>query len=125
MNMNDEKKMYHAIRFLTLCLSIAAMLISLLLFPGSLQTIGSGILIGSITGILGFNMIIKTCNRIDGDSTNLKAGAYNAYLKRYLLYFLVFGISVYQGIEVLSLLIGILLHKAAIVVYSLNDKRGG
>lgn len=115
----EERKLYRKIRIFTWIFTGIAVVISLLLFPGQFQTIGIGIILGALSGVLSFQMIIRSCDKIDGDMPYVKQFAYNSYLKRYLLYFVIFGASAYKGVEVLSLLVGILLHKVAIVLCSI------
>ena len=65
--MNETRKMGMEIRILTLLLCAAGCVVCIILFPGAWKQGVMGILIGSLTGIMGFNMIQNMVGHIDGE----------------------------------------------------------
>lgn len=123
MNVNETRKMGQEIRVLTLVLMAVACILCFLLFPAYRKEGISGILIGSLTGIIGFNMITNMVGRIDSDMPDIKARAIRSYVRRYLLYAVIFALSVIAGANILGLLVGMLLHKASILLYSYKHRK--
>lgn len=119
----DEKRMYQQIRHYSYVLMVIAVLLSLVFFFEQAKEVAFGIIIGTLCGIMGFNMIVKFSEKIDGDSMNVSRGAYTAYMRRYLLYAVVIALSAYAGLEILAVLVGLLCHKAAIVLVSFINRK--
>lgn len=122
MNMG-EQRIYQEIRKYSYLLMLIAVLLSVVLFFDNYKEISIGIIIGTLCGIMGFNMIIKFSEKIDGDSVNVSRGSYNSYLRRYLMYTLVLILCAYVQIPVLAVLVGFLCHKGAIVLYSFIHRK--
>ena len=59
------------IRILTLLLCAAGCVVCIILFPGAWKSGVMGILIGSLTGIMGFNMIQNMVGHIDGELADI------------------------------------------------------
>lgn len=114
--MNETARMCQDIRKITLILAVLVSGISTLIFQGYFQTIGVGILIGALMGIIGFNMINTMASRLELYG-NVKAKGYQSYVRRYALYTVVFALAAYKGVHIIALLIGMLCHKAAILIY--------
>lgn len=115
--MNDETTgMSHEIRKITIILGLIVSGLSLIIFQGEFSTIGLGVMIGALTGMIGFNMIVHMCNHIELYG-NPKAKGYSSYVKRYAVYAIIFMISVYKGINVFALFAGMICHKVAILIY--------
>lgn len=110
------------IRKWTLALMLVACGISLLVFQGRFQSITLGILIGAMCGLLGYGMIERMCSNIE-TYENAKGRGYHAYVGRYALYTLVFALSMYKGVNVFALLVGMMCHKAAIVIYAFMHRK--
>lgn len=121
--MDETKLMAMQIRVYTAILMVVCAILSLLLWPDGFKSIAGGIVIGAFTGLMGFNMICNMVRHIDGDSMDIKAGAYRSYLRRYLLYALIFSISVSQGVSILALLVGVFTHKIAIFIYTIKNRK--
>lgn len=119
--MNETKVMGKEIRKITLAIMLVACGLSLPVFQ-SFQSVTLGIVIGAMCGLLGYGMIERMCSHIEL-YTNAKGKGYSAYVKRYALYTLIFAFSVYKGINIFALLVGMLCHKAAIVVYALLHRK--
>lgn len=115
--MNDETtRMSHEIRKITIILGLIVSGLSLLIFQGKFSTIGVGVFIGALTGMIGFNMIVHMSHRIEmyGDP---KAKGYSSYVKRYAVYAIIFILSAYKGVNVFALFAGMICHKGAILIY--------
>ena len=106
------------IRIITLLLCAAGCVICIILFPGAWKQGVMGILIGSLTGIMGFNMIQNMVGRIDGESREFRS-----YTRRYMLYALIFALSAIAGAHIAALLVGMLLHKCSILIYSWKHRK--
>ena len=81
-----------------------------------------GVWIGTGIGLLGFGWIVHFCRSISESTDGKKEGTIQ-YIGRYLLYgCLLFGFACFK-IPVLSMLLGILCHKAAILLYSVRTRK--
>lgn len=115
--MIDEMSvMSKEVRRWTLLLVGLLILLSFVFFHDDFLTIGGGILIGALCGLIGFNMIRRMIASLDAASDASKAG-YSGYLRRYLVYALILGVAAWRGISVIALLAGMLCHKAALFIY--------
>ena len=114
--MNETANLKKEIRRISLSLSVAAALVSSVIFKDSFSSIGVGILIGTLSGLIGFNMIVRMSESIELYEDASKAG-YAGYLRRYFIYALIFGLSAWRGVNVIALLAGMLCHKASILLY--------
>lgn len=114
--MDETKKMVQEIRKITIILGFFVSGISVILFQGKFSTIGAGVLIGACSGIIGFHMIVHMSQKIELYA-NPKLIGYTNYVRRYAIYTVIFLLSVYKGINIFSLLVGILCHKAAILIH--------
>ena len=121
--MNETRKMGMEIRVLTFILMGIACILCFLLFPSYRKEGILGIVIGSLTGIMGFNMITNMVGRIDSDVPDIKARAKRSYVRRYLIYAIIFALSVIAGANILGLLVGMLLHKCSILLYSFRHRK--
>lgn len=101
----------------TLGLTLVSMVISSLIFHNII--IALGILIGSLTGLLGYFMIVKMAGFIN-ENTTKQYGIVNYFL-RFLVYGIIFVISVLKNISIIALLIGMTCHKLAIVIYAVIE----
>lgn len=119
----DEKHTYQEIRKYSYILMLIAVLLSLVFFFDSFKEISIGIIVGTLCAVMGFNMIIKFSEKINGDSVNVTGGSYSSYLRRYLLYALVLILCAYVEIPLLAVLAGFLCHKGAIVLYSFIHRK--
>lgn len=61
-------------------------------------------------------MIVRMSESIELYEDASKAG-YAGYLRRYVIYALIFGLSAWRGVNVIALLAGMLCHKASILLY--------
>ena len=112
----SEKEMYRGIRKTSWLLMLCCMIVCVAVTKELKYTI-AGVAIGTLTGVMGFQSIIRMSEKIDGSQTNLSLPAFSHYARRYVLYALIFGISAYLGVNILVMLIGFTAHKAAIVLY--------
>ncbi len=120
--MTYERNIYIEIRKLTLIFMVIAMSV-VHAWKGSFQIYGIGVLIGALTGLLGFQMIINYVNKLSEHTTNIKFGSYRAYIRRYFLYFLILGVSVLKGVDIFALLVGMLCQKGAILWYTYQHRK--
>ncbi len=114
--MDEVSQMGKEIRRLTLALAFIVSGLSILIFHGQFKVIGIGIIIGALTGIIGFSMITNMTRRIELYG-NAKAKGSASYIQRYAIYTVVFLLAAYEGVNIIALFIGILLHKGAILIY--------
>ena len=63
--MNETANLKKEIRRISLSLSVAAALVSSVIFKDSFSSIGVGILIGTLSGLIGFNMIVRMSESIE------------------------------------------------------------
>ena len=117
--MNEKMVMAYQIRKLTLLFCAIMVLISLIFRD---KFITGGIAIGALASLIGFNMVVKMAYKVQGLSAGRSARM--NYFLRYLMYALIFGISIYCGVNVFALLAGFLCNKVAILFYTrfLADK---
>ncbi|MFR2738631.1 MAG: hypothetical protein ACLTDX_12890 [[Clostridium] innocuum] len=121
--MNETRKMGMEIRILTLLLCAAGCVVCIILFPGAWKQGVMGILIGSLTGIMGFNMIQNMVGHIDGELADIKSRAFRSYTRRYMLYAVIFALSAIAGAHIAALLVGMLLHKCSILIFSWKHRK--
>lgn len=121
--MSESKIMAHEVRGITMIIMVILALVAWLLFPGEVKSISMGIIIGAITGMMGFTMIVNMAERIDGDTMDVKARAFRSYTRRYLAYALIFALSAIAGVNVIALLAGMLAHKASILIYTWRHRK--
>lgn len=120
--MNELKTMNKEIRRFSLALMLIATGVSAVVWQGSFRTIGVGIIIGTMAGLIGFAMINTMSAGIEYAS-NPKAKGNFSYVTRFFFYMLIFGLSAYRGVNLLALLAGMLCHKGAIVLYAFLHRK--
>lgn len=85
--------------------------------------IGVSILIGTLTGLIGFRMILRMVNTMPADEEAGKKIGQAGYMRRYLFYGLVLGVCAYFGLSVLGILIGLMCHKASLLLYAYLERK--
>lgn len=120
--MSDEQKVYMEIRKLTCILMVVATILMQVL-KGQFSVYGVGVLIGAFTGLMGFQMIIRYVHSLDNDTTRVKLYSYRSYIRRYVLYFVILGISVWKGVNIFALLVGMLCSKGAVLWYTYRHRK--
>lgn len=123
MKMDENQQMAREIRLYTAILMLVLAFVSMFLFPGQFKSIPMGIVIGSFTGLLGFNMIYKMSNAIGEESVDVKNRAVRSYTQRYVMYAVIFALSASVGANIVALLVGMLAHKASILLYTLKHRK--
>ena len=103
------------IRILTLLLCAAGCVVCIILFPGAWKQ--------GVMGIMGFNMIQNMVGHIDGELADIKSRAFRSYTRRYMLYAVIFALSAIAGAHIAALLVGMLLHKCSILIYSWKHRK--
>lgn len=121
--MSETRKMAMEVRGISAVLMVVLGLLSILLFPNEFKSITMGIVIGTICGLMGFTMICNMAERIDGDTLDVKNRAIRSYTRRYLLYVVIFALSASIGVNLTALLVGMLAHKASILLYTLRHRK--
>lgn len=119
----DEKQTYQEIRKYSFIIMGIAILLSIAFFFQSAKEVMIGIAIGTCTGVMGFQMIIKFSEQINGESYNVSRGSYNSYVRRYMMYTIILMLCAYVEIPVLAVLVGFVCHKSAIVYYSFLHRK--
>lgn len=115
--MNELTNMTKEIRKISLAFMLIATGVSTVVWQGSFSTIGMGIIIGTMSGLIGFAMINMMSSTIEYASDPKAKGNFS-YVSRFFLYMIIFGLSAYRGVHLLALLVGMLCHKGAIVLYA-------
>lgn len=123
MTMSETRKMAMEVRGISAALMVVVGLLSMIFFPGEFKSITMGIVIGTICGLMGFNMICNMAERIDGDTLDVKNRATRSYTRRYLLYAIIFALSASVGVNLIALLVGMLVHKLSILFYTLRHRK--
>ncbi len=118
----EDRKFYTNIRVLTVILAGIVSLISLLFLRKIDKATLGGIWIGACCGLMGFQSIISSVSRLPDDINRSKTFLQGAYVRRYILYGIVFFLSAYQEIHILAVLFGMLCHKVSIVFCVMIDK---
>ncbi len=121
--MYETRTMALEIRKMTIVAIVVVAIGAFVIYPSGLKSISMGILIGGFSGLWGFAMIVSLCERIDGSTMNAKAYAFRSYTRRYLMYAVVFVLSVSQGANIFALLAGMLLHKGSILLYTWKHRK--
>lgn len=121
--MSETRKMAMEVRGISALLMVVLGLLSIILFPNEFKSITMGIVIGTICGLMGFTMICNMAERIDGDTLDVKNRAIRSYTRRYLLYVVIFALSASIGVNLIALLVGMLAHKASILLYTLRHRK--
>lgn len=121
--MNETRKMAMEIRVISAVMMVVLGALSMLCFPNEFKSITMGIVIGTMCGLLGFNMICTMAERIDKDTLDVKNRAIRSYTRRYLLYAVIFALSAGIGINLIALLAGMLAHKVSILLYTLRHRK--
>lgn len=121
--MNELDAMNKEIRVYTLITAVILSILSILVFAKQGKEVGVGILIGALCGLIGFQMIVHSANSLQADTENPKGKAYRAYLLRYLLYAVVFALAMKEGANAIAILIGMLAHKACILIYTYRHRK--
>lgn len=114
--MENRLKMMKKVGFLSICIMIVVMLLSLF-FKDKMITFGVGL--GCMIGLIGFNMILQWGYSVE---TGKNPRVYRNFLSRYAFYAIMFGLCYYLGANVLALLVGFMCHKLAVFVYSITEK---
>ncbi|MGM9913121.1 ATP synthase subunit I [Floccifex sp.] len=81
-----------------------------------------GIWIGCMCALIGFRMIIKMAKNLNPDENKAKKQGITSYTFRYLFYGVVLAVSAFRGIPILSVLAGIMCHKASLLIYTAIEK---
>ena len=114
--MEEKLDMLKKVGFYSICITIVAMLVSLV-FKDKTITLGIGL--GCMIGLIGFNMILQWGYSVE---TGKNPRVYRNFLSRYAFYAIMFGLCYYLGANVLALLVGFMCHKLAVFVYSITEK---
>ena len=115
--MNSMQK---KIEELSLLVSLPVSIIGMILFDQ--KNVFIGVWIGCMAGLMGFNMIIQMAKNLNPDSQEAKKQGRGGYALRYLVYGIILFISAYMGVPVLSVLAGMMCHKASLLIYSAIGK---
>lgn len=106
--------MFKKIGLLTIGLSFFVSLLALYFGPLALV----GVWIGSLLGLWGLYSIYRMVQGLSASETTAKKQGIKGYIFRYIVYGLVLGIAGYMGVPILAMLVGVVVHKASIVLYS-------
>lgn len=117
------KQMAKEIRIQTIQVALFFCAIVFFFFSSNIKYWISGICIGCCMSLLGFQMIITMCDSINHDCTHIQKYAFQAYLRRYLIYAVIITISVMSKVSVFAILIGVLSHKISLFLYGYRHRK--
>ena len=102
---------------ITFCLTIMISLLGMVLLGWKVLV---GIWFGSLMGMIGYRMICSMVQSLTID--NGKTKGTKGYMFRYIFYAICLILTVFLELPILAVLVGFLIHKAAIVLYSIERK---
>lgn len=117
-----NQAMVRSIRRQTLWLALIVSLLSVVFFYHQWKMIFCGIWIGAITGLAGFEQIVRMTLKL-GEGGNDRAIGVSGYMRRYVFYALVFLCAISVKINPLALLAGMLCHKGSILLYTFIHRK--
>lgn len=117
----SEKQMYASIRKITFLMMGAGILVCAIAFDQPTPYV-LGILLGGLSGIMSFNMVIQMVDRLS--AKNASQVAVSNYVLRFFGVAAIFFIAMSKGVNVFALFIGFLMSKIAIQVYAQLERRG-
>lgn len=122
--MNELKQMNKKVNVVTVILMIIVSMIggaiAYFMNISVLHVIG-GVVIGAIAGLIGFRMINHMTSTIEY-AENAQASGFFGYMTRYLMYAVIFVVSILLKMNPFALLAGFTCHKVAIIFYSINAR---
>lgn len=118
----EDKRLYMKIRIATTVFACIVSLLLMICFQRIDKAMLVGVWIGVCAGFIGFQNIIQNTARMSDDPLKNKRMLQVAYVRRYLIYALIFSLGAYLGVNVLTMLLGIMCHKVSIVVCVVLDK---
>lgn len=119
--MNEVTSMNKKIVTYSLLIGISVAIVSGLLFNDIYVL--AGVLVGLITGLIGYAMIVQMALSLKPDEKLSKRQGAANYIVRYIIYAVIFGFFAYFKFSVIALLVGFLCHKLSIFVYAILEGR--
>ncbi|MEG2684487.1 MAG: ATP synthase subunit I [Erysipelotrichaceae bacterium] len=117
---NKEIQTFREIRKTTLIIIVVMFAVSLLL--NNFKAYSVGILLGGVTSLLSFQMIINMVYRL-GDQDKARGTATSNYVFRIMLCVCVFALGASEGASIIAMLAGFLTNKLAIMIYSYRHSK--
>lgn len=118
--MDEMKQLNRGIVRVTLLLMVIFAVAGGVIWNDKIISVSGGVLIGALTGVIGFQMITHMTNDIER-SGNAQLTGFMGYLLRFVIYAVIFVLSILGGINVFGILVGFTCHKVAIVAYSIRS----
>lgn len=112
--------MQKRIEVISLLVTVLVSIVGFIIFKD--KNVFVGIWIGCMTGLIGFRMIIQMANMLNPNEEGAKKQGYQSYVFRYFIYGGIMFASAYVGVPVLSVLAGMMCHKASLFIYSAIGK---
>ncbi len=118
--MDQDKSIYSRVRMRSLLVS-SGVAILLTVFLGDFKVYSVGVILGTLGGIISLNMVIKMADNLMTDSSGNRARL-NYYIRLFIIG-IIFGIAVYLGVNVFTLLGGYLITRMMIYLESIKIKK--
>lgn len=116
------KKMNKIICVYTLILSGITSAFCACIFHAMMLQVFIAVWIGCFTGLFGYFMIVRMALNIPTKEADGKKVGTQEYVKRYLIYGLIFVLCQLSNLPILAVLLGLMCNKGAILFYALNKK---
>lgn len=113
-------RMQKRIELLSLLVTIPVSIVGFIIFKD--KNVLVGVWIGCLTALIGFRMIVQMAKMLNPDEEGAKKQGYRGYVFRYFMYGGIMFISAYVGVPILSVLAGMMCHKASLFIYSAIGK---
>lgn len=118
--MDEMGRLHRGIRNTTLILMVVFAFGGGIIWHDQAVSVSGGVVIGALAGLIGFEMIRNMTKNIE-HAGNAQLHGILSYFTRFLAYGVIFGLSIFGGINVIGILVGFTCHKVAIIVYSIRD----
>lgn len=118
--MNPLMEMRRFVFNFSLLLGALTSIISLLFFDWK---VGAGILIGLTMSLIGYQMIVHMVVSLPNNEKESESKGKSGYTMRWGFYALVLCLFAWLGFPVVAMLIGILCHKVALLMYTYKQNK--
>lgn len=81
-----------------------------------------GVWLGDLIALIGFRMIIRMAKNLQVDVEDAKKQGNVSYVTRYFFYGAMILLCAIMGVPVLSILAGMMCHKASLIIYTAVEK---
>ena len=118
--MDEMKRLNRGIMMVTVVMAVVVAIVAGIIWNDDILNVSGGVIIGALVGLIGFQMITHMTKDIEHAGNAQLAGLFG-YLMRFVIYAVIFVLSILAGINMLGILAGFTCHKVAIVAYSIRS----